>query len=412
VPLLFLAVIAMLIQQTMATVAKTVMPVLFPVISHDLGIPAEAVLGYTWVFACAGMVVMAACGTFIMRYGAIRISQAGGLLMAAGLGFAALAGINGAGFWLSVTALVLGAVLISAGATSATPASSEILARYAPTKMAPLIFSIKQTGVPAGIAIAGALVLPLSVWIGWQYAVGVVAGLCLLVAVGLAPCRGEFDRNRRPEQKLAFADMKETIRAVLRDPALRGMALAAFIFVGLQSIFTNFTVVYLYEELNYSAVEAGAILGLTTLVAVPARIFWGIIASTILPARLLLGLLAAVMAVAAGAMGAFSPAWSQWQVVLVCIIIAMTALSWHGVLLSEVARAAPDGAVGRLTGGVLAFGTAGQIAAPLVFGAFYFPFGYQAAYLAVGLPALAVAFSMLRGYSRFSRSWTNSSKLS
>ena len=143
--------------------------------------------------------------------------------------------------------------------------------------------------------------------------------------------------------------------------------------------------------------EAGAILGLTTLVAVPARIFWGVIASTLVPARPLLGVLAAVMAFGAAAMGAFSPAWSQWQVVLVCIVISMTALSWHGVLLSEVARAAPDGSVGRLTGGVLAFGTAGQIAAPLLFGALYFPFGYQAAYIGVGLPALAVAVVMLRG---------------
>ncbi|MDP7548108.1 MAG: MFS transporter, partial [Alphaproteobacteria bacterium] len=83
-PLLLLAAIAMLIQQTMATVAKTAMPVLFPAIAQDLGIPSEAVLGYTWIFACAGMLVMAGCGTFIMRYGAIRISQAGGLLMAAG----------------------------------------------------------------------------------------------------------------------------------------------------------------------------------------------------------------------------------------------------------------------------------------------------------------------------------------
>ncbi len=407
-PLLLLAVIAMLIQQTMATVAKTAIPVLFPAIAHDLGIPSEAVLGYTWAFACVGMMVMAGCGTFIMRYGAIRISQAGGLLMAAGLGLAALAGFDGLDFWIGAVTLILGAVLIGTGATSATPASSEILARYAPSKMAPLIFSIKQTGVPAGIAIAGTLVLPLSVWIGWQHAVLVVAGFCLLIVLGLMPCRREFDRNRRPEQKLAFADLGETIRAVLQDPALRGMALAAFVFVGLQSIFTNFTVVYLYEELNYSAVEAGAVLGLTTLVAVPARIFWGIIASTLVPARLLLGILAAVMGVAAGAMGAFTPEWSQWQVILVCIVISMTALSWHGVLLSEVARAAPDGAVGRLTGGVLAFGTAGQIASPLLFGALYFPFGYQAAYLAVGLPALAVAVVMLRGECIFTSADQNS----
>ncbi|MFP6771917.1 MAG: MFS transporter [Alphaproteobacteria bacterium] len=396
-PVLILAVIAMLVQQTMATVAKTAIPVLFPAIALELGAASEAVLAYTWIFAVVGVLVMAGCGTFIIRYGAIRISQVGGLLMAAGLGCAALVTFGATlGFWTGIAALTLAAVLISVGSTSATPASSEILARYAPAKYAPLIFSIKQTGVPAGIAIAGALVLPLAVWIGWQAAVLTTAGICLVIALGLQLCRREFDRDRKPDQKLAFGDVKETVRAVLRQPDLRAMALAAFVFVGLQAIFTNFTVVYLYEELHYTAVQAGAVLGLTTLVAVPARIFWGVVASTVLPARPLLGILAAVMAVAAAAMGAFSPAWSQWQVAAVCVVIAMTALSWHGVLLSEVARLALDGSVGRLTGGVLAFGTAGQVASPLLFGALYFPLGYQAAYLAVALPAAVVAAIMLR----------------
>ncbi|MBT4042054.1 MAG: MFS transporter, partial [Rhodospirillaceae bacterium] len=360
-PLLFVAVIAMLVQQTMATVSKTVIPVLFPVIAPELGVPSESVLGFTWIFACAGMFVMAGCGTFIIRYGAIRISQVGGILMAAGLGLAALAGLDQP---IGFAALALGAVLVSAGSTSSTPASSDILARYSPVKFAPLIFSIKQTGVPAGIAIAGALVLPLSVWLGWQNAILAVAGLCLAIALGLQPCRRAFDGNRQPGQKLAFGDLKETVRNVLADPTLRTMALAAFIFVGLQSIFTNFTVVYLYEELHYSLVEAGAILGLSTLVAVPARIFWGVVAATLVPARPLLGILAGVMAISAGTMGAFSPGWSTWQTTTVCVVVSMTALSWHGVLLSEVARAAPKDGVGRATGGVLAFGTAGQLASP------------------------------------------------
>jgi MFS family permease len=392
----------MLVQQTMATVAKSAIPVLFPTIALELGTASEAVLVYTWVFAVVGVLVMAGCGTFIIRYGAIRISQVGGLLMAAGLACAALATFGAAlgfwtgGFWTGIVALTLAAVLISAGSTSATPASSEILARYAPVKIAPFIFSIKQTGVPAGIAIAGALIVPLAVWIGWQAAVLVTAGICLVIALGLQLCRREFDRDRKPDQKLAFGDVRETVSAVWRTPGLRTMAMAAFVFVGLQAIFTNFTVVYLYEELHYTAVEAGAVLGLTTLVAVPARIFWGVVASTVLPARPLLAILAAVMAVAAATMGAFSPAWAQWQVSAVCVVIAMTALSWHGVLLSEVARIAPDGSVGRLTGGVLAFGTAGQVASPILFGALYFPLGYQAAYIAVSLPAAVVAVVMLR----------------
>ena len=64
-PIVLLAVTAMLGQQTMATVAKTVVPVLFKPIADELGIPPELVLVYTWAFACVGIVVMLGCGPFI-----------------------------------------------------------------------------------------------------------------------------------------------------------------------------------------------------------------------------------------------------------------------------------------------------------------------------------------------------------
>jgi MFS family permease len=383
----------------MATVAKSAIPVLFPTIALDLGTAAETVLVYAWVLAVVGVLVMAGCGTFIIRYGAIRISQVGGLLMALGLFIVTFSNLE---TWVGILALSFAAILISAGSTSATPASSEILARYAPSRIAPLIFSIKQTGVPAGIAIAGVLLLPLAVWIGWRAAILAAAGVCLLIAISLQLCRREFDSIRNPLQELAFGDVRETVYFVFRQPALRTLAVAAFVFVGLQAIFTNFTVIYLYEELKYTAVQAGTVIGLTTLVAIPARIFWGVMASTMISARSLLGVLAAAMAVAMAVMGSFSVVWSQWQVSAICVVIAMTAMSWHGILLSEVARIAPTGSVGRLTGGVLAFGTAGQVASPILFGALYFPFGYQAAYLAVACPAAAVAIVMLRPSSNTS----------
>ena len=46
------------------------------------------------------------------------------------------------------------AILLGAASVS-TPASSHILAKYSPKHLAPIIFSIKQTGVPVGSLIAG-----------------------------------------------------------------------------------------------------------------------------------------------------------------------------------------------------------------------------------------------------------------
>lgn len=396
-PLLLLAIVAMLVQQTVATVAKMAVPVLFPAIALDLGVAPELVLAYTWLYACVGILVMAGSGAFIVRYGAIRVSQAGCLLMASGL---ALSTITAGSLWIGVAMLGIGAVLIAVGSTSATPASSQILARHAPPRTAPLVFSIKQSGVPAGIAIAGGLVVPLATALGWHVALLVVAGFCAVIGIGLQPCRRPFDRDRRRQQKLSFGDVRITVYSVLNEPTLRTMAMAAFAFVGLQSIFTNYTVVYLYEELDYSAVDAGAILSIGTLVAVPARILWGVVASTLVPASLLLAILAVVMAFGAAAMGAFTPEWSNFWIVAVCIVVSATGLSWHGVLLSEIARAAPEGEAGRMTGGVLAFGTVGQIVYPLLFAAVYAPFGYQAAYAAIAVPAAGLAWAFFRAGRR------------
>ena len=109
----------MLVQQTMATIAKTAVPVLFKAVADDIGFDAELVLAYTWIFACVGIVVMLGCGAFIIRWGALRVSQLGSLLMAAGLAVSAGAGGSAP---LALAVLGLAAVTISVGTTASTPA--------------------------------------------------------------------------------------------------------------------------------------------------------------------------------------------------------------------------------------------------------------------------------------------------
>ena len=62
---------------------------------------------------------------------------------------------------------VVGAILLGAGYGPVTPASSHILARSTPPQRLSLVFSLKQTGVPLGGALAGAVVAR----VGW----GVIA---------------------------------------------------------------------------------------------------------------------------------------------------------------------------------------------------------------------------------------------
>lgn len=393
-PLLLIAIVAMLAQQTMATVTKTAVPVLFKPVADEIGFSPELVLGYTWVFACVGIAVMLSCGGFITRFGALRMSQIGCLLMAAGLALLALVSAP-AGVALGVLALVAG--VISVGTTVSTPASSQILARYAPARWAPLVFSLKQTGVPAGVAIASFTAPLLAASVGWRGAALVLAGVSVIIAVALQPCRREFDRHRRPDHPLGLAGVRATFLGVLGQPGLRMLAIAGFCFIGLQSIYTNFTVVYLAEELGYPLAAAGSALAVATLVAAPGRILWGWVSSVyISPRRLLVGL-AVGMAVGAVAMGLYERSWSHTAIMAPLVLVSATALSWHGVLLSEIARLSADGEVGSMTGGVLAFGTAGQVVFPGLFWLGYLAGGYTGAYTAVAAPSLLAALALLRG---------------
>lgn len=396
-PILLVAIISMLAQQTMATVAKVGVPVLFKPLADDVGISPELVLLYTWFLACVGIVVMLGCGAFITRYGALRMTQIGCVLMAAGL---VLLQFIVTPVALALLVLATVAFAIGVGATLSTPASSQILAKYAPARWAPLVFSIKQTGVPAGVALASFAAPVLAQTYGWRAAGLILAGLALVIAVALQPCRKVFDAQRKPAHPMKLASMKQTLVGVLNTPPLRVLATAAFAFIGLQAVFTNFTVVYLAEELGYDLTTAGAALGLATLIAAPGRIVWGWVSSTwISPNTLLIGL-ALAMSAGAVAMGQFDGTWSYSMVMSALLVVSGTALSWHGVLLSEIARLSKGQEVGRMTGGVLAFGTAGQVASPLIFGVGYWMYGYAGAFIAVALPALYVAFALLRDRRR------------
>ena len=97
------------------------------------------------------------------------------------------------------------------GAAVSTPASSHLLGRYSPPRYAPLVFSIKQTAVPAGLLLAGLLGPLLTGWSGWRAAFQFAAAACLAFAFALEPLRGEFDSDRVPERSFRFSDFWNTL---------------------------------------------------------------------------------------------------------------------------------------------------------------------------------------------------------
>ena len=110
-----------------------------------------------------------------------------------------------------------------------------------------------------------------------------------------------------------------------------------------------------------------------------------------------MAMLALGMAASVALLGLSSARWPTLLVAVVAGVLSATALSWHGVVLSEAARAAPEGRRGAVTGGVLSFGQVGALAEPLMFSALLGLTGsYGVGFMACGIPALLVGVNLLR----------------
>ena len=78
-------------------------------------------------------------------------------------------------------------------------------------------------------------------------------------------------------------------------------------------------------------------------------------------------------------------------------LLAGTAVAWHGVNLSEVARLAPPGLVGALTGGVIAFGSATSILYPLIMTAVLLATdSYAVCFWLAAIPPVLVGLVLIR----------------
>jgi MFS family permease len=385
--LLLLALGAMFLQQTFAALGKSLTPVIAPAIIADLRLDPTWLGVYVALAAFASLLFQLGCGSFIVRYGALRTSQAALAMLALGL-LAASAG--------PLLLFALSAIIGGGGAAVSTPASSHLLGRYSPPRYAPLVFSIKQTAVPAGLVLAGLLGPLLTASSGWQGALQIAAAACFAFAVMLEPLRKEFDADRDPERSFRLSDFGTTLTSVTRDRNLRALSLACFVFNGLQTVFTSYFVIYL-TELGYTLAAAGSVFSAAMLVAVPGRVLWGWLGSVRVAPRVVMGGLALGMAASSALTGLYGPLWPVLLVGLVAAGLSVTAMSWHGVLLAETARLAPEGSRGAATGGVLSFGQVGALLMPLVYAFLLSVTGsHGVGFVACGLPALLVGIVLLR----------------
>jgi predicted MFS family arabinose efflux permease len=379
--------------QAVVSMSSVAIPVLTPVAAGELDVPPSFVGIFMSLLYLGATVSAPVSGYFIDRFGPIGLSQICLVLTALGMGAVSIP---------SVPMVVVGTLLMGIGYGPVTPASSHLLVRTTPYSMMSVVFSIKQTGVPLGGALAGAIVPQLVAFFGWKMSAVWVAALSVILCVGLQPFRKQFDRERSHRSRFSWKNVIQAIKMTMAQSELRQIVIASFFFSTMQLCLISFIVTYLIEDIGMTLILAGMVLSAAQASGIIGRVVWGALADRFVKPRLMLGILGIGMAAGALAAAAFSPQWPYSAILIVCAVFGAAAIGWNGVYLAEVARVATPEHAGMATGGSLFFTFCGILLGLPAFSLIIETTGSYA--LGFGVAAMAtLACGVVLAFSRASR---------
>jgi MFS family permease len=372
-------VATMLAIQVMVSLSVLSLSVMMPAVAKDLAIDPKLVGIFTAIiYAVAATMALAAAGP-ILRFGSVRMCQAALLMAALGLAFNALA---------FVAATVLAVVCIGAAQGPLNPASAHVLAQRVPREYFGMVFSIKQTGVPVGFALAGLLFPQLLEWVGWRGASLIAAGGAVLAALAIEPLRRDLDVIATASKPTG--SIWTSVRFVLSHDQLRVLGWSALVYVIAQHTFTFYLVTYLYEHCRLSIVQAGFLLSLSQIIGTGVRLVSGGVGDR-LPRMQLLGWTGILMTAGCIATGLLAPDSPFWVITLVVVAYGGVVISWNGTSQAEFAHLAPPGETAAVASVQTALAFSGAVFGPPIFALIASVASYRMAFFAVAACVFAAA---------------------
>lgn len=339
-----------------------VFPVIAPKLAAELAVE-PSLIGYQMSLIYGVAAVSSPFLTWMVtRWGACRAMQAGLLLSVLALALALLSGI---------AALVVASILLGAAMSVMTPAGAHILFRFSPPKHRNLVFSIKQTCVPAGWMIMALVAPPVTLLFGWKWAIALVMLFAVVMIFALQGVRATWDDDRSSQAGGVRQQAREGMALLWRFPELRWLSVASMFMSGVQLCLSSFAVTMLVQEAGYGLVAAGVMLSMAQGAGVAGRIAWGWIADRFGNCLGLLIKMSAVMVVCCLMMALVTPQWPRLLTALLFLVFGASAIGWNGLFLAEVARLSPQGKVSVATSGAMVWNFAGILIGPALFALIY-----------------------------------------
>ncbi len=339
-----------------------IFPVIAPRLAAEMGVEPSLVGFQMSLIYGAAMLSSPFLTWMVTRHGACRAIQAGLLVSVVALVLALVPGLP---------SLIVASILLGAAMSVMTPAAAHILFRFSPPKHRNLLFSIKQTCVPAGWMIVALVAPPITLMYGWKWAIVLVIMMALGMIAALQPVREVWDDDRKPQSGGVRQQAREGMVLLWRVAELRWLSVASMFMSGVQLCLSSFAVTMLVQEANYGLVAAGVMLSVAQGAGVTGRIVWGWIADRFGNCLELLLKLSGVMVVCCVLMAFVTPQWSHALMAVLFLLFGASAIGWNGLFLAEVARLSPPGKVSVATSGAMVWNFAGILIGPALFALIY-----------------------------------------
>jgi MFS family permease len=269
----------------------------------------------------------------------------------------------------SYAILLLGLILVGMVAATPTPAGSSAIMVEFGSRRRGLVMSFRQTGVPAGGALA-ALTLPLiAIHQGWRAAIAVAAASAMLGGV-LCALFYRFAGPRFHPTPTIGRVAPRFLSLLNRDLAYMGAA-GVMLVMG-QYCLVSYIVLFLNQIWGVPLVLASVFLAATQVAGAAGRPFWGWFSDAFVGGSRRLAL-AAVSVVGAAAILAIAwlPPGAPFALMLIAIIVAGgCVVGWNGVWITMLAESAPSGLRARSIGAGLTINQPAILVGPWLFGLF------------------------------------------
>ena len=287
------------------------------------------------------------------------------ILAAISLGIGFLIMTFSSHFWLVLFLVMIGGI----GYGAMHPITNRGIIDWFSLKQRGTAMGIKQTGVTAGSALAGLILLPLSVEYGWRWVL--LAACILLIISGFVSYSLYRDpaNQRKAAKSLSLVDFYKSMFGMLKNKPLMLVNFSAIGLNGSQMCLNTYLVLFVYEKFGISLVLAGVLFVISEISGTFGRVAWGMISDFLFKGnRIVILLMITALTAISSTIVALIPSATFWMLVPVVILFGFSISGFNGIWMNLASEIVPPEQAGISSGVSITFGSIGVMIVPPLFG--------------------------------------------